>query len=101
MSVLRSNIDLGAILYSENYGDAGRKSGYCDEHPPRCAVSCRSFCAASMRLRWMICPRKCKVFCASYGVASNMDRVAGVIDEYVFCLVYPNVTGARHRRNLR
>src|SRR6202040_1595107 len=30
-----------------------------------------------------------KVFCAAY-VASDMDALRKVIDEYIFCLMYPN-----------
>lgn len=90
MAVLRSNIDLGAILYSENYV----------ESPEENAQIAQSIHAVRGELPIIIRREKTatlddlpenlrRVFCAAY-VASDMDALRGVIDEYIFCLVYPN-----------
>lgn len=90
MSVLRSNIDLGAILYSENYGDTPEEN----QDIAMSIHSVRSELPLILRREHEATlddlPEEMrKVFCASY-VASNMDALRGVIDEYIFCLVYPN-----------
>jgi hypothetical protein len=90
MSVLRTNIDLGAILYSENYGDS-------IEETADIALEIR---AARPELPIIIRreseptfaglpARAQKAFCAAY-VASDMGALRKVIDEYIFCLTYPN-----------
>lgn len=96
MSVLKSNIDLGAILYSETYGgspeenadialrihavrpelpiilrrEGGQLPGTPDTPDP-----------------WNEAHKR--VFCAEY-TAGDMDGLRKVIDEYIFSLVYPN-----------
>lgn len=90
MSVLRSNIDLGAILYSENYGDT-------PEENTEIALmmhSVRSELPIIIRRETEATlddlPENVrKVFCAAY-VASDIAALRQVIDEYIFCLVYPN-----------
>lgn len=90
LSILRSNIDLGAILYSENYGDT-------PEENTEIALMIHS-----VRGELPLILRRDneatlddlpaelqRVFCAAY-VASNMAALRTVIDEYIFCLVYPN-----------
>ena len=90
MSVLRSNIDLGAILYSESYGATPEENAEIairihtvrpelpiilrrDDLPTLDGI------AESLR----------RVFCAAY-TTSDMSGLSKVIDEYIFSLVYPN-----------
>lgn len=90
MSVLRSNIDLGAILYSENYG------GSPDENTdialkihtvrPELPIILRREKEASLDgvpdgIR--------RVFCAAY-TTKDMSGLRKSIDEFIFSLVYPN-----------
>ena len=90
MSVLRSNIDLGAILYSESYGATPEENAEIairihtvrpelpiilrrDDLPTLDDIS------ESMR----------RVFCAAY-TSTDLSSLRRVIDEYIFSLVYPN-----------
>ena len=90
MSVLSTNIDLGGILYSENYGDS----------PEETARIAREIHAARPELPIIIrrerqatlagLPDESQhVYCAAY-VASDMSALRKVIDEYIFCDMYPN-----------
>jgi hypothetical protein len=89
-SVLRSNIDLGGILYSENYGDTADETAQIalDIHAARPELPIILRRAKRANLAGL--PEKLeRVFCASY-VSSDMSALRKVIDEYIFCLVYPN-----------
>ena len=90
MSVLRTNIDLGGILYSESYGDS----------PAQTAEIAAEIHAARPELPIIIrrngkatlddFPEEARrPYCAAY-VASDMGALRKVIDEYIFCLMYPN-----------
>jgi hypothetical protein len=90
MSVLRTNIDLGGILFSEDYGDS----------PEDTAGIAREIHAARPELPIIIrresqatltglSEEAQEVFCAAY-VASDMGALGKVIEEYIFCLMYPN-----------
>ena len=90
MSVLRTNIDLGGILYSEDYGDS----------PAETARIAAEIHAARPELPLIIrresqatladLPDKARqAYCAAY-VANDMGALRAVIDEYIFCLMYPN-----------
>lgn len=90
MSVLQSNIDLGAILYSENYGDTPEENAAIalNIHAirPELPIIIRREKEAALddipeNLR--------RAYCAAY-VASDMEGLRKAIDEYIFCLVYPN-----------
>ncbi|MGH8208662.1 MAG: chemotaxis protein CheX [Steroidobacteraceae bacterium] len=90
MSVLRTNIDLGGILYSDSYGDS----------PAQTAAIAAEIHAARPELP-IIIRRKTRAtlddlpeearraYCAAY-VGSDMEALRKVIDEYIFCLMYPN-----------
>lgn len=90
MSVLQSNIDLGAILYSENYGDTPEENAAIalNIHAtrPELPIIIRREKAAALD---DIPENMRRAFCAAY-VASDMEGLRKVIDEYIFCLVYPN-----------
>ncbi|CAK0772076.1 Chemotaxis protein CheX [Gammaproteobacteria bacterium] len=90
MSVLDSNIDLGAVFYSENFGDT-------PEDTTDIAVKIKS-----LRSELPIIIRRetqdtlddipepvRSVYCAAY-VADNMNVLHKVMDEYLFSLVYPS-----------
>jgi hypothetical protein len=90
MSVLRTNIDLGGILYSEGYGAS----------PAQTAAIAAEIHAARPELPIIIrrngqatlddLPEAARrTYCAAY-VASDMAALRKVIDEYIFCLIYPN-----------
>lgn len=90
MAVLQSNIDLGAILYSESYGDTSRESAEIAMNihavRPELPIIIRRVQQATLD----DLPEKLRrVFCTAY-VASDMEGLRHAIDEYIFCLVYPN-----------
>jgi hypothetical protein len=89
-SVLRTNIDLGGILYSDSYGET-------PEETARIAIDIH---AARPELPIIIrrehqptlagLPESTeRVFCAAY-VAGDLSALRQAIDQYIFCLVYPN-----------
>ena len=90
MSLLRTNIDLGGILYSESYGGS----------PAQTAAIAAEIHAARPELPIIIrrngratledLPEEARrAYCAAYA-ASDMGALRKVIDEYIFCLIYPN-----------
>ena len=90
LSVLRSNIDLGAILYSDDYGGSVQASAEIalniNAVRPELPIIIRRQNQAtlddlpeSMR----------RVMCAAY-VASDMATLQKLISEYIFSLDYPN-----------
>jgi CheY-specific phosphatase CheX len=89
-SVLRSNIDLGGILYSDSYGETPEETAQIalDIHTARPELPIIIRRAKRANLAGL--PEKLeRVFCASY-VSSDMSALRKVLDEYIFCLVYPN-----------
>ena len=89
-SVLRSNIDLGAVLFAECYGGSAEASAEIairiNAVRPELPIIMRRERDASMddlpeSLR--------RVVCAAY-VAHDMAPLQKVIDEYIFSLDYPN-----------
>ena len=90
MLVLQSNIDLGAILYSENYGDTPEENIEIALRihaiRPELPIIIRREHHATLD---DLSEKVSKPFCAAY-VANDMAGLRKVIDEYIFCLVYPN-----------
>lgn len=90
MPVLQSNIDLGAILYSESYGDSPEENAEIASQihaiRPELPIIIRRENKATLD---DLSESSRKSFCAAY-VASDMEGLRKVIDEYIFCLVYPN-----------
>ena len=90
MHVLQSNIDLGAILYSENYGDTPEENIEIALRihaiRPELPIIIRREHHATLD---DLSEKVSKPFCAAY-VANDMAGLRKVIDEYIFCLVYPN-----------
>jgi hypothetical protein len=89
-SVLRTNIDLGGILYSEDYGGSAEETVRIarDIHAarPELPIIIRREQHASLA---GLPESTERVFCAAY-VSSDMSALRKVIDQYIFCLVYPN-----------
>ena len=90
MSVLRSNIDLGAILYSDNYGGSPEENAEIAMKihtvRPELPIILRWDSGATMDdvpegLR--------RMFCAAY-TTDDMSVLRKTIDEYIFSLTYPN-----------
>ena len=90
MSVLRTNVDLGGILYSDTYGGS----------PAQTAQIAAQIHAARPELPIIVrrngeatlddLPEEARrAYCAAY-TANDMSTLRKVIDEYIFCLIYPN-----------
>jgi hypothetical protein len=90
MSVLRSNIDLGAIMYSDDYGGSAEENAEIALriHTVRPELPIILRREASPTLEGVSEPLR-RVFCAAY-TARDMAPLRKVIDEYIFSLVYPN-----------
>jgi hypothetical protein len=90
MSVLRTNIDLGAILLSEIYGgsdeEAARIAAAIHTARPELPVIMRR--ESSANLEGLAEPVR-RAVCAAY-IANDMAALRKVIDERIFCLMYPN-----------
>ncbi|MGO9991086.1 MAG: chemotaxis protein CheX [Steroidobacteraceae bacterium] len=90
MSVLRTNIDLGGILFSEDYGaspdDTARIALAIHGARPELPIIIRRNMQATLT---GLPGGAQQAFCAAY-VASDMDALGKVIEEYIFCLMYPN-----------
>ena len=89
MSVLRTNIDLGGILYSEDYGDTPEETTRIalEIHAARPELPIIMRREAQPNLAGL--GELQRALCAVY-VASDMAALRKVIDEYIFCLIYPN-----------
>jgi len=89
MSVLRTNIDLGGILYSESYGASAQETARIalEIHAarPELPIIIRRETEATLEGLG----EAQSAFCAAY-VTSDMGALRKVIDEYIFCLIYPN-----------
>lgn len=90
MSVLRTNVDLGGILYSETYGDSPQESARIamEIHTarPELPIIIRREGPASLDGL----PRELqRVFCGAYN-GDDMEALRAVIGTYIFCLQYPN-----------
>lgn len=90
MAVLRTNIDLGGILYSENYGGSPEKNARIAAEIHRARPELPIIVRRETQPDLNGLPAGAEqAFCAAY-VASDMGALRKVIDEYIFCLMYPN-----------
>ena len=90
MAVLRTNIDLGGILYSESYGGSLEESARIALEIHRARPELPIIVRRETQATLTGFPGGAeRVFCAAY-VASDMAALRKVIDEYIFCLMYPN-----------
>ena len=90
MSVLQTNIDLGGILYSEDYGGSATRNmeiaAKIHSTRPELPIILRREKHATLD---DLSEQARHTFCAAY-VAQDMVALRKVIDEYIFCLMYPN-----------
>ncbi len=90
MAVLQSNIDLGAILYCENYGDTPEENAEIALSIHRIRPELPIIMRREQHHSLDDVPENLKhALCAAYH-PSDMASLRRVIDEYIFCLVYPN-----------
>ena len=90
LPVLQSNIDLGAILYAESYGDSPGENAQIASHihqiRPELPIIIRRESSATLD----DLPEKHRSsFCGAY-VSSDLQGLRRLIDEYIFSLEYPN-----------
>jgi hypothetical protein len=89
-SVLRTNIDLGGILYSEKYADSPEETARIALEIHAARPELPIIIRREKRATLVGLPESTqRVFCGAY-VSSDMSALRKVIDEYIFCLVYPN-----------
>jgi hypothetical protein len=90
MSVLRTNIDLGGILYSDTYGGSPEETAEIAAQihaaRPELPIIIRRNGAATLD---DLPEQARRLYCAAYA-ASDMSALRKVLDEYIFCLIYPN-----------
>jgi hypothetical protein len=89
-SVLKTNIDLGGILYSENYGDSPAEAAQIALDISRTRPELPIIIRREKEATLDGLPESIRrIFCAAY-VGSDMEALRKVVEEYIFCLVYPN-----------
>jgi Chemotaxis phosphatase CheX len=90
LAVLRTNIDLGGVLYSENYGDTAEETAFiaAQIHAARPELPIVIRRTGSATLDDLPEARR-RPYCAAY-VSSDMSVLRGIIDQYIFSLIYPN-----------
>jgi len=89
-SVLRTNIDLGGILYSDSYGETPEETAQIaiDIHAARPELPIIIRREQHPTLAGL--PESTeRVFCAAYS-CGDMSALRQAVDQYIFCLVYPN-----------
>lgn len=91
LAVLKSNVDLGAILLSEDYGGKVHGGVTLARQINRARPELPIFLRREQLSNLDDLPEKDrKVFCHAYTI-ENIADLRKVIDEYIFSLVYPNV----------
>ncbi len=90
LGVLRTNIDLGGVLYSENYGDNAQETAdiaaQIHAARPELPIVIRRNGKATLE---DFSDAQRRPYCAAY-VSSDMGGLRGIIDQYIFSLIYPN-----------
>ena len=90
MSVLKTNIDLGAILYSENYGDTPAETARIATEIHALRPELPIIIRRQKQPTLAGLPDELQHACCRAYVASDFPALRKVIDEYIFCLIYPN-----------
>ena len=90
LDVLRTNIDLGAVLLAEDYGDSPRETAHIameihTARPELPLIVCREERATLEDLS----DSMQRAACAAY-VAGDTEALYRIIQERIFCLTYPN-----------
>jgi hypothetical protein len=89
-SVLKTNIDLGAILYSESYGDTLEETARIATEIHATRPELPIIIRRQQRATLAGLPDELQHACCRAYVASDFSALREVIDEYIFCLIYPN-----------
>ena len=90
LSVLRSNIDLGAILFSESYGGSLEESAEIAIKINTVRPELPIIIRRDSSPHWTACRRACAGSCAPPTSRDDTAPLRKVIDEYIFSLDYPN-----------
>jgi hypothetical protein len=90
MSVLRTNIDLGAILLAENYGGSLETAAQtaAEIHRTRPELPIIMHRESTDKLEGLAEPLR-RAVCATY-IAKDRTALRRIIKERIFCLTYPN-----------
>ena len=90
LAVLRTNIDLGGVLYSEDYGDTAEETAVIAAQihatRPELPIVIRRNGKATLD---DLPDAHRRPYCAAY-VSSDMSVLRRIVDQYIFSLVYPN-----------
>jgi len=90
MSVLQTNIDLGGILYSDTYGSSPEQTteiaARIHAARPELPIIIRRNGAATLD---DLPEHARRIYCAAYA-ANDLSALRKVLDEYIFCVMYPN-----------
>lgn len=91
MSILSSNVDLGAILLGEDYMGSFEETAKLAHQiriaRPELPIILRRTVASNFE---KLSANKAKLFCATYTL-EDMSPLRTAIDEFIFSIVYPNV----------
>ncbi len=90
MAVLRTNIDLGGILYSDDFGDTPEETVQLalDIHAARPELPIFMRCD-SQSSQTGLENKLDQIICATY-LADGMEKLRDAINRYIFCVMYPN-----------
>ena len=90
MAVLRTNVDLGGIFYSESYGASPEETADIARQIHALRPELPIFIRREVNATLTDLPEAFqKSLCAAY-VAADMDGLRRLVDQYIFCLLYPN-----------
>lgn len=90
LDVLRTNIDLGAILLAENYAESLQDTAHIALEIQAARPELPLIMRREVRATLEDLPEAVqRAVCAAY-IASDLDALNRVIQERVFCLTYPN-----------
>jgi hypothetical protein len=90
MSVLKTNIDLGGILYSEDYGSSPAETADIASQihvaRPELPIFLRRAKLATLA---DLPEAERRSYCAAY-IPDDMAALGKFVNDYIFCLIYPN-----------
>ncbi len=90
MTVLNSNIDLGAVFFAEDYADTREESMNIAREIHRARRELPIFLRRDQGHSLDDLPlQEQRYFCAAYNI-QNTEHLRHLVDEYIFCLVYPS-----------
>ena len=90
MTVLRTNVDLGGIFYSDTYGASPAETADIAQQIHALRPELPIFIRREQHAELTDLPEAFqKCLCAAY-VAADMDGLRQLVQQYIFCLLYPN-----------